>query len=146
MRRRFGWQLALALCLCLSESREGAAQAGGGLDFGSATDGVTRFTAQRWSQVRPSKDFDGGCVVGFLAFHFDSTGYFIYNNHVRGSWRIDEIGNLKLRTKDGLAFTLIVEGNTLRPNKNLPFMKRTNLYQRCGTVAQQVEQPSVPGQ
>jgi hypothetical protein len=48
---------------------------------------------------------------------------------------------LKLRTRDGLGFTLIVEGNTLRPNKNLPFMKRTVLFQRCGGVAQAPQEP-----
>jgi hypothetical protein len=137
--RRFAWQLGLALCLCLSEGSEGAAQAGGSLDLSSTgVDAATRFTGQRWAQIRPPRDFEGGCVVGFLAFRFDATGYFIYNNHVRGAWWLDELGNLRLRTRDGVRFTLIVEGNTLRPNKNLPFMKRTDLFQRCGGAAAQV--------
>jgi hypothetical protein len=92
---------------------------------------VEHYTATRWSMIRPNRDFQGGCVVGFLAFQFSPTGYFAYNNHTRGSWRIDEIGNLKLRTRDGQAFTLIVEGDTLRTTSTLPFIKRTDLFQRC---------------
>jgi hypothetical protein len=94
-------------------------------------DANAKFTSVRWSQIRPEKDFQGGCVVGFLAFRFDPTGYFIFNNHVRGAWWIDELGNLILRTRDGLRFTLIVDGDTIRPNKNLPFMRRTFQYKRC---------------
>ena len=81
--------------------------------------------------IRPARDYEGGCVVGFLAFQFSPTGYFVFNNRIRGSWRIDEIGNLKLRTRDGILFTLLVEGSTLRSTGNLPFMKRTDLFQRC---------------
>ena len=92
---------------------------------------VSRFTGPRWSMIRPARDFEGGCVVGFLAFSFSETGYFVFNNRVRGSWRIDELGNLKLRTRDGLQFTLYVEGDTLRTYDKLPFIKRTDLFQRC---------------
>jgi hypothetical protein len=90
-----------------------------------------KFTSARWSQIRPGRDFEGGCVVGFLAFQFSPTGYFSFNNHIRGSWRVDELGNLKLRTREGIPFMLIVEGDTLRTTTNLPFLKRTDLYQRC---------------
>lgn len=125
-------RLSLALCLCLSDGRRGEAQPGG-LDLSATTgaDALTRFTGPRWAMIRPPRDFDGGCAIGYLAFTFSPTGYFIYNNRVKGSWRIDEIGNLKLRTRDGLAFTLLVEGNTLRVNRNLPFVRRTELFQRC---------------
>jgi hypothetical protein len=92
---------------------------------------ITRFTAVRWSMIRPNRDFEGGCVVGFLAFQFSQTGYFSFNNRIRGSWRIDELGNLKLRTRDGIAFSLIVNGSTMRSGIDLPFLKRTDLYQRC---------------
>ena len=106
------------------------------MDLSSQGDALTRFTALRWAMIRPPRDFDGGCSVGFLAFSFSPTGYFIYNNRIKGSWRIDEIGNLKLRTRDGTAFTLLVEGNILRPNKTLPFIKRTELFQRCDKLAE----------
>jgi hypothetical protein len=92
---------------------------------------VTHFTTSRWSMIRPARDFEGGCVVGFLAFSFSDTGYFVFNNRVRGSWRIDELGNLKLRTRDGTQFTLLVDGETLRTYVNLPFIRRTDLFQRC---------------
>jgi hypothetical protein len=126
---RLLWVAALVLCgyACLGAS-SAAAQA---MDRSQDGNLSLRFTAVRWSQIRPSKDFEGGCVIGFLAFRFDPTGYFIYNNHIRGAWWIDELGNLILRTRDGLRFTLIVDGDTIRPNKNLPFMKRTFMYQRC---------------
>jgi hypothetical protein len=92
---------------------------------------LSLFTATRWSMIRPARDFEGGCVVGFLAFQFSPTGYFVFNNRIRGSWRIDELGNLKLRTRDGILFTLLVDGSTLRSTVNLPFLRRTDLYQRC---------------
>lgn len=92
---------------------------------------LTRFTATRWSMISPDRDYEGGCVVGFLAFEFSPTGYFTYNNHIRGSWRIDELGNLKLVTRDGLRVTLLVEGTTLRPSRNFAFLKRAELYQKC---------------
>jgi hypothetical protein len=95
------------------------------------TQPTEKFTAARWSQIRPGRDFEGGCVVGFLAFQFSPTGYFSFNNHIRGSWRVDELGNLKLRTREGIPFMLIVEGDTMRTTTNLPFLKRTDLYQRC---------------
>lgn len=92
---------------------------------------LSRFTGPAWSLVYPDRDYQGGCVIGFLAFRFSPTGYFVYNNRIRGSWRVDEMGNLLLRTKDGLKFTLIVDGNTLRPVENLPFARRFYQFQRC---------------
>jgi hypothetical protein len=38
---------------------------------------------------------------------------------------------LVLRTKDGLKFTLLVEGNILRPIQNLPFARKFYQFQRC---------------
>lgn len=92
---------------------------------------MRRFTGTAWSLVYPDRDYQGGCVIGFLSFRFSPTGYFVYNNRLRGSWRVDEMGNLLLRTKDGLKFTLLVEGNTLRPVENLPFARKFYQFQRC---------------
>jgi hypothetical protein len=92
---------------------------------------MRRFTGPAWSLVFPDRDFQGGCVIGFLSFRFSPTGYFVYNNRMRGSWRVDEMGNLLLRTKEGLKFTLIVEGTTLRPVENLPFARKFYQFQRC---------------
>jgi hypothetical protein len=92
---------------------------------------ISKFTGARWSLISPDKDFEGGCVVGFLAWEFSPTGYFTYNNRIRGSWRIDELGNLKLRTRDGVRLTLLVEGTTLRPSRNFAFLRRAELYQKC---------------
>ncbi|HET6340393.1 MAG TPA: hypothetical protein VFG30_44595 [Polyangiales bacterium] len=89
------------------------------------------FTSTRWSMIVPDKDYDGGCVVGFLAFAFSPTGYFTFNNKIRGSWRIDELGNLKLRTRDGLLFTMLVDGQNMRSSRTIPFLSRTMIFQRC---------------
>jgi hypothetical protein len=100
-----------------------------GLDLNG--EAARRFTGPAWSLVYPDRDYQGGCVIGFLSFRFSPTGYFVYNNRLRGSWRVDEMGNLLLRTRDGLKFTLIVEGNTLRPVENLPFARKFYQFQRC---------------
>jgi hypothetical protein len=105
----------------------------GALDL-AGTEGIDRFTGPRWAMIRPPRDFEGGCVVGFLAFQFSPTGYFVYNNRVRGSWRIDELGNLKLRVRDGTTFSMVVDGNTLRATRTVPFIKRTDLFQRCPAI------------
>ncbi len=94
-------------------------------------DYIKRFTAVRWSMIVPDKDYEGGCVVGFLAFSFSPTGYFTYNNRIRGSWRMDELGNLKLRTRDGLLFTMLVDGQTMRPSRTIEFLTRAMIFERC---------------
>lgn len=94
-------------------------------------DYIKRFTATRWSMIIPDKDFEGGCVVGFLAFAFSPTGYFSFNNKIRGSWRVDELGNLKLRTRDGILFTMLVDGQQMRPSKTIQFLSRTQIFERC---------------
>jgi hypothetical protein len=96
-----------------------------------AADNVSRFTKARWSMISPDKDYEGGCLVGFLAFEFSATGYFSFNNHLRGAWRIDELGNIKLRTRDGVRFTLVVDGSTMRPTSDVPPLKRSQVFQRC---------------
>jgi hypothetical protein len=101
------------------------------LDDENNTQTLLRFTTARWAQIRPNRDFEGGCVVGFLAFQFSPTGYFSFNNRIRGSWRVDELGNLKLKTRDGLRLSLIVTGDQLRSSADIGFLRRTDLYQRC---------------
>jgi hypothetical protein len=108
-----------------------AAQADDPLDIDPAADEIERFTTTRWSMSNPPKDYEGGCVVGFLAFQFSPTGYFTFNNRIHGSWRIDELGNLKLRTRAGQRFTLLVEGTTLRPTHTVAFLRRGQVFQRC---------------
>jgi hypothetical protein len=100
-------------------------------DVDPNADVIRRFTTTRWSMIVPDKDYEGGCVVGFLAFAFSPTGYFAFNNKIRGSWRIDELGNLKLRTRDGLLFTMLVDGQSMRSSKTIPFLSRTMIFQRC---------------
>ena len=70
-------------------------------------------------------------MVGFLAFSFSPTGYFVFNNKIRGSWRFDELGNLKLRTRDGVRITMLVEGKTIRPSQTIGFLTRANVFERC---------------
>jgi hypothetical protein len=121
--------LLAALGLAPAAGRAQEKEPARGLDPG--VDAVARFTKARWSMITPDKDYEGGCVVGFLAFEFSPTGYFSYNNHIRGSWRIDELGNLKLRTRDGIRFTMIVDGGTIRPSQTIAFLKRSEVFQRC---------------
>jgi hypothetical protein len=85
----------------------------------------------RWSMILPERDYEGGCIMGFLAWRFSPTGYFIYNNKVQGSWRVDALGSVRLRTRDGVRFILMMEENQLRAVQNLPFMKRGNVFQKC---------------
>jgi hypothetical protein len=86
----------------------------------------------RWSMVLPERDYEGGCLVGFLAFKFMPNGYFIYNNRISGWWRYDANNNIiRLRTKDGVRFMLMVEADQLRVTANLPFVRRGNMFQKC---------------
>jgi hypothetical protein len=87
-----------------------------------------------WAMTLPERDFAGGCVVGFLAFKFLPNGYFIYNNRVSGWWRLDtKGGNVRMRTRDGQRFLLIKDGDTIRVPQNMSFLRRGNLFQKCGT-------------
>jgi hypothetical protein len=100
-------------------------------DIDPNSDVMKRFTTTRWSMIVPDKDYEGGCVVGFLAFQFSPTGYFVFNNRIRGSWRVDELGNLKLRTRDGILFTMLVDGQQIRSTRTIEFLSRTMIFQRC---------------
>jgi hypothetical protein len=125
-------QVSLAGCaLALVLSVLPHARADEPLDIDPNADFIKRFTGPRWSMIVPDKDYEGGCVVGFLAFAFSPTGYFTFNNKIRGSWRLDELGNLKLRTRDGLLFTMLVDGQTMRSSKTIQFLSRTMIFQRC---------------
>lgn len=101
------------------------------LDWDPNSPAVLRFSSTRWSLSYPDHDFEGGCVVGYRAFQFSPTGYFVFNNRVRGSWRLDELGNLKLRTRDGTRFTLVADSAGLRPVQDLGFVRRGQLYGAC---------------
>ena len=123
------WVLAAACAL--SVVAVGVSEADEPLDIDPVAQRLERFTATRWSLISPDKDYEGGCVVGFLAFQFSPTGYFTYNNRIHGSWQVDELGNLKLKTRNGIRLTLLVQGSTLRPSQTVAFLKRSHLYQRC---------------
>jgi hypothetical protein len=123
--------LVLAALLSTMHAQRAAAEELMGPVAEATPEQLAFFTESRWSLVFPERDYEGGCVVGFLAFQFHPAGYFTFNNRVRGVWRIDGAGNLRMRTRDGVFFQLIVEGPTLRPARNLPFLRRTDVYQRC---------------
>jgi len=92
---------------------------------------LSRFTGARWSMSYPERDYEGGCVVGFLSFQFYPNGFFTYNVKVRGVWRLDDEGRLQLRTRDGVRFTLLQEGDGLHATRDLPFLRRSNVFRRC---------------
>ncbi len=87
----------------------------------------------RWAQSYPPRDYEGSCDVGFLAFTFRPNGFFIYNNRIAGSWRIDGLGYLRLRTRTGDIITMMINDDTIRPLRNYtsPAMHRTDVFQRC---------------
>lgn len=120
--------LTLSAALCMGPLARGQ----GTMQIDPNADSIKRFTGARWSMIVPDKDYEGGCVVGFLAFSFSPTGYFVFNNRIRGSWRVDELGNLKLRTRDGLLFTMLVDGQTIRPSREVNgLLKRFMIFERC---------------
>ena len=96
-----------------------------------AASNSARFSGGYWSQIYPNRDYDRGCAIGFLAFEFTPDGYFIFDRKVTGSWQVDEIGNLKLRTKQGEVLKLIVHSDTLQASTDLGLIKRADLYQKC---------------
>lgn len=101
------------------------------LDQGPEDPAMAALANTRWSMILPERDYEGGCIQGFMAWRFSPTGYFIFNNKLRGSWRLDALGNVRLRTRDGLKFMLMLQDNQLRAVQNLPFMKRGNVFQKC---------------
>jgi hypothetical protein len=117
--------------LALLAASAGKAQTADSADNPIPQDAATRYGGSYWAQVYPNRDFQRGCVIGYLAFEFSPTGYFIFNRKVTGSWRVDELGNLRLRTRDGARLLLTVTNDMLMPTSNLGLIKRANLYQKC---------------
>ena len=93
--------------------------------------GTEVYANSRWVLQRPGQDPTDGCVGGFFSFQFSPTGYFVYNNKIRGSWVVDGLGNIRLKTSTGQMLKLIVAGNTLRPPGNIGFLLKKNVFERC---------------
>jgi hypothetical protein len=76
-----------------------------------------RFTQHKWAQIRPDFGYLNSCETGYRAFAFDRDGNFLFNNNVRGTWRVSPQGNLILRTRVGQRLTLFYGGGpTLTPS------------------------------
>jgi hypothetical protein len=94
-----------------------------------------RLTQHYWSQIYPNRDYLDGCLTGYRAFVFDKSGYFVFDRKTHGTWRVDRLGNLVLRTREGEVFRLSRVGeNGLRPPNAdfLPsFLARNQVFQRC---------------
>jgi hypothetical protein len=94
-----------------------------------------RLTQHYWSQIYPNRDYLDGCLTGYRAFVFDRSGYFVFDRKTHGTWRLDRLGNLALRTREGDVFRLFRVGeNGLRPPNAdfLPsFLARNQVFQRC---------------
>jgi hypothetical protein len=93
--------------------------------------GAQNYANTRWVLQRPDQNPTDACVGGFFSFLFSETGYFVYNNRIRGSWRVDQLGNLRLKTHNGPNVLLLANGNTLRPVANAGFVLKRNIFQRC---------------
>jgi hypothetical protein len=93
--------------------------------------GAEAYANTRWVLQRPDQDPTDACVGGFFSFQFSATGYFVYNNHYRGSWRVDPQGNLRLKTSKGQMLLLLANGTTLRANANAGFLLKRNIFERC---------------
>ena len=104
------------------------------------------FIGHFWSQIKPDYSYLAGCTTGYRSFYFSETGYFLFDNRVHGSWRVDRLGNLVLRTKAGQQLTLsynrditlmpIVQTNQLtnQPANTAAgafYFRRTDLFQKC---------------
>ena len=107
---------------------------------------VDSFVGTYWSQIRPNYAYLNGCETGFRSFSFTRDGYFVFDNKVHGSWRVDRLGNLVLRTKEGKQLRLahsqsgllvpIVSNNQLAAGSPNPasgefYFRRTDLFQQC---------------
>jgi hypothetical protein len=104
------------------------------------------FVGSYWSQIRPNYSYLNGCETGYRAFSFTRDGYFVFDNKVHGSWRVDRLGNLVLRTKEGRQLKLshnqsgllvpVVSNNQLTKGPPNPasgefYFRRTDLFQQC---------------
>ena len=129
---------SLAICLFIWNSA-GAQEATSGPD-------PAIFSRHYWSQIRPDYSYLNGCVTGYRAFVFRDDGYFTFNQHVHGSWRIDQQGNLVLHSKTGQQLILVFDKfSVLAPvvstnaTSSLPVnsaagdfnFRRTDLFKEC---------------
>jgi hypothetical protein len=96
-----------------------------------APPGTETYANTRWSLKRVDQDPTDACVGGFFTFQFSPTGYFVYNNHIRGSWRVDGLGNIRLKTSKGQLLMLLASGSTLRAPGNVGFLLKKNVFERC---------------
>jgi hypothetical protein len=119
--------LVAVLCLLVSWSLPARAQL---LDEPQAP-GSEKYANSRWVLQRPDQDPTDACVGGFFSFQFSATGYFVYNNRHRGSWRVDTQGNLRLKTSKGQQLLLLATGATLRAAGNAGFLSKKNVFERC---------------
>jgi hypothetical protein len=115
-----------AACLAIGADR-GRAQDKRGGDL----DPRAEFAGTRWYLTIAEREAAEDCDSGYMTFYFDKTGYFMFNRRMRGSWRIDELGNIRLRTRDGLNLILLVQEEALAPASNAGFMRRRDVYKRC---------------
>lgn len=132
-RGRFARVLPLAVCLAallsaaVSLPSSGRAQ----LIEEPQAPGSEKYANSRWVLQRPDQDPTDACVGGFFSFQFSATGYFVYNNRHRGSWRVDAQGNLRLKTSKGQMLLLLANGTTLRAAGNGGFLLKKNVFERC---------------
>ena len=71
--------------------------------------GPERFIGHLWSQARPNLDYQYGCDTGWHSFSFREGGYFVYDGKISGSWWIDHLGNVDVRTAAGERLVLFYD-------------------------------------
>lgn len=119
------------LALLLAAAALGSPTAGAQLLEGAKVAGTEAYANTRWVLHRPDQDPTDACVGGFFTFQFSATGYFVYNNRHRGSWRVDPQGNIRLKTSKGQMLLLLVTGTTMRSVANAGFLLKKNVFERC---------------
>ena len=134
------WTTLSALAICLFIWQPAGAQ-----EAASVGDPAV-FSRHYWSQIRPDYSYLNGCVTGYRAFVFRDDGYFTFNQHIHGSWRIDQQGNLVVRSKTGQQLILVFDkSGVLAPvvptnaTSSLPVnsaagdfnFRRTDLFKEC---------------
>jgi hypothetical protein len=102
--------------------------------------GPERFIGHLWSQARPNLDYQYGCDTGWHSFSFREGGYFVYDGKVTGSWWIDHLGNIGVRTTAGERLLLFydmhqelrqLERSAIAPDSVFGTEFRT--YKQCNT-------------
>lgn len=101
---------------------------------------ASAFHNTRWSMVFPEVDFEGGCTQGFFTFRFSPTGYFVFDNTLQGSWRVDPARNIQLKSRQGQKFTLrirednqleLLEGMRVSNASYVWRVRRNARFQKC---------------